>query len=183
MNAKRRVRLMRGLYVVIVATALAACGGSASLTEPQDATPTARPTATARPTPEPTPSPEPTPDLEALGEEYLSLMTTRNAVVCEFNEALTASPSDLPLLQGAAVALATAEREAADGLRAMAFPEDIQPLIDDVIANGAASAADDWTLANIELERASEISAEGSGTSNLVRGELGLTSVPADVCE
>ena len=128
--------------------------------------------------------------MEALGRRFLAIVDARNQVVCVFNDALNESPSDLPLLQGIATDLAEAERTAADALRELTFPEDIQELIDEFIANKAAheaallayAAAADFAAANAELERAIEVSAHGSELSNLLRGEMGLPSVPAGMC-
>ncbi len=187
---------MRRIIALLVVAVISACGTAPATTEPSEepsasasvvapsATPTTAPTST------PSPTPSPTPDVAAIGEQYTSIVDARNEVACRFNAALSDSPSDLALLQERAAAMADAERTAADALRAIEFPTDIQPMIDEAIAKDAAleaalrafSAAPDLASANVELQRAIDVTRETSGNSNLIRGELGLPSVPADLC-
>ena len=187
-NANPRVGV---LAAAVVAMALASCSADVARSEPTERPTLAMtPSPAATPTETPTPTPEPTPDIEALGEQYLAIVLASNAVACDFNDALSNAPSDLALQQDRATALAEAERVAADALRSIDFPPDLQLLIDEQIANRATmeaallafAAAADWAAANEQFLRVVEASEAGSSGSNLIRGELGLPSIVVDPC-
>lgn len=150
-------------------------------------TATATPTASPSATPTASPSPTPTPDLVAVGETYSAAVDAANEIVCDAVARIEAAPQDLAVLTQAYRDIASADRLLADSLRDGAFPPDVQPLIDEMIALLAASeaafiqagSASTIVEFNTVLQRALDANAATSAQSNLIRGTLGLASVAA----
>jgi hypothetical protein len=83
--------------------------------------------------------PEPTPNLRVLAKRYERIAAQSNRVACAFSEAL--ATSDLAMIRKRADRFAHAQRVAADQLRKLDFPRDVQAMVDEVIANRAALEA------------------------------------------
>lgn len=170
---------MRLIAMLVLVAAVPACG----ITELAATSPSQVSTVD---TPETTAKPKPT--IRQLARRYEQIAARSNGVACSFNDAL--ATDDLALIKQQAERFAQAQRKAADALRKLDFPRRIQRMVDEVIANRASleaallqlSIATDVTAANAALDRLSQVSDNGSAASNLVRGELGLPSVPIGVC-
>lgn len=154
---------------------------------------TSQPTAVAAdesPTPAtatPSPTPSPTPDVAAMGEMYLSAVADANEIGCEAEAMiLGAAPDDLEIIKEAWALYASSSRQLADDLREMEFSAEIQPLIDELIVRLAANEAAQLTMAGAtsladvdsRIGPAREANDAARAQSNLIRGTLGLNSVP-----
>ena len=137
------------------------------------------------------PTPTQTPDLEALADAYLQIVDASNSVGCGFTEALRDSPSDLDLVQERARQFADATRVAAEALRELTFPIELQEHVDGLIESRArvesdlraVAASADSEAVNTAIDRLFEASRqEGSATINAIRAGLGLPDISDDVC-
>lgn len=164
------------LSTLVLLILLAACGSSAA------------PSTEAA-----SPTPSPTPDLAALREAYLDIADASNEVSCEFTRALRESPTDVALIQQRATENADAYGVAADALRELSFPPELQEDVEDLINSReslesnfrAIAAAPGASAMEAAISRMFQASSErGSGTINRIREALGLPElVPAEVCD
>lgn len=140
--------------------------------------------------PTPTVTPEPTPDLAALGQTYLDAAHAANEVKCVVRPVLTDPNATADELRAAAGQLADAYRIFADALRSTVWPppidEDARALIAALAAAEShlrtAHAATSYEDVVANLRAGGDSSAEASEAANLLRGDLGLSSVTGDPC-
>jgi hypothetical protein len=158
------------LAVLAVLSALTACSGSLSGAS------------TASPKTQPTPRPT---SLEALGAAYTKIAKTANAVSCKATAVFSNASSTVAQLKQAAATLAKAIRVAADGMRKLPWPPDIEPDAKALIKVEAATEAAYLAVSQettrdaviTALNEAYEVSKAAPAAANLLRGDLGISSV------
>ncbi len=130
------LRLFSVSGATVLALSLSACGeSSGASTAPTDPNPTATSApAEPTPTPEQVASPTPTaPSRDEAAARYLELASASNEVLVGLSDAFQAE--DLPELRKQATLYADALRTFCDGLIAYAWPDDVQPAVDALIAD------------------------------------------------
>lgn len=168
---------------LLLALALAGCGGDEPAATGAPIAPVATPTSAA-----------PTPTVlskEDAGRRYLALVELNNKAVqelAEYGEAVGGMPNDETLPRGKEIAarLADANRTWGQGLLSTQWPADVQPTARDLAANLASrqgplrQMADAPTVADYlrALGAYNEASKAGQGLSELMRQQLGLAERP-----
>ncbi len=135
-------------------------------------------------TPTPTAGSSTKPGLEGIAATYLDLVATANAATCDFNAVLSQSAPTLPDLTKASADYAVTLQTLIDGLRAIAWPQeltgDANALIDALVvsqthtrAMADADTLETFIAADNELIAANGTSADAA---TKVRNDLGLPS-------
>jgi len=136
------------------------------------------------------PTPLPTLSLKALDATYTKLAKAMHTADCKAVAVFSNTGSTVTRLKQAATSMARAWRAFADGLRRIRWPStvasDAKALIKSLAATEAAYvlASEGTTRSGIidDLNRAYNISLGVSAAANLLRGDLGLSSVKAAAC-